>query len=63
MKLLNVRCDCCKKQDEGEFVYFRISRQEVNSFHMTDETVGESDLCEDCYKKLTRGELYKNEEP
>lgn len=61
MKLLNVRCDNCKKQGEGEFVYFRISRQEVNSFYPTDETVGVTDLCEDCYKKLTRGELYKHE--
>lgn len=61
MKLLNVRCDHCKKQNEGEFIYFRISQQKVNSLHLTDETAGVSELCEVCYKKLTRGELYNYE--
>lgn len=61
MRLLNVRCDYCKKKNEGGFVYIQISRRMVSSELEKDEIVGQSDLCEDCYKKLTRGELYKHE--
>lgn len=61
MRLLNIRCDHCMEKKEGNFVYFQISRRMVNSVFESDEIVGQSDLCEDCYKKLTRGELYNYE--
>lgn len=52
MQLSRIICDKCGRSTEGVFECIRIERRRFNSLISKAETVGGSDLCEDCYKKL-----------